>query len=152
MGTLLPQSERAPSQSDAQGCSAMAEEPLGVVEFEGLQAQGTPGRGEEGEAVTHRDQEQPMAPTEKAQSLGYCPAVGADSLRTGFQAGFRDQQCHQSPCQHPEPPASSHLTRRRHIFSWGNSLGPSTLGSWGSVSRYTSSTMHRRCSWLVRSW
>lgn len=27
------------------------------------------------------------------------------------------------------------LKSRRHIFSWGNSLGPSTLSSWLSVSR-----------------
>lgn len=67
MRTLLPRSEQVPSQNAAQGCSAMAEEALGVVELEGFQAQGTPGRGEEGEAVTHRGQEHPMAPTGKAQ-------------------------------------------------------------------------------------
>lgn len=41
---------------------------------------------------------------------------------------------------------------RRHIFSRGNSLGPSTPSSWPSVSRYTSKQTHRREIWLVRSW
>lgn len=41
---------------------------------------------------------------------------------------------------------------RKHIFSRGNSLGPSTPSSWPSVSRYTSKQTHRREIWLVRSW
>lgn len=41
---------------------------------------------------------------------------------------------------------------RRHIFSRGNSRGPSTLSSCSSVSKYTSRQTHRRAIWLVRSW
>lgn len=48
--------------------------------------------------------------------------------------------------------ASLYLTMRKHIFSRGNSLGPSTPSSWPSVSRYTSKQTHRREIWLVRSW
>lgn len=45
------------------------------------------------------------------------------------------------------------LAVRKHIFSLGNSLGPSEPShTWLSVSRYTSRHTHRRWIWLVRSW
>lgn len=45
-----------------------------------------------------------------------------------------------------------YLTVRKHIFSLGNSRGPSTPSSCPSVSKYTSRQTHRRKIWLVRSW
>lgn len=47
----------------------------------------------------------------------------------------------------------SYLAVLKHIFSLGNSLGPSEPShTWFSVSRYTSRHTHRRWIWLVRSW
>lgn len=58
----------------------MTEEPLRVVELEGLQAHGPPGRGEEGEADPWGSGK-PTAPTERAQSWGTAQLWGADPHR-----------------------------------------------------------------------
>lgn len=118
--------------------SAMAEEALRVVELEGLQAHGSPGRGGEGEDDP-RVSGSPQHP-QKGHGCGVLPSCGEQirpgQLKEWLQETAVPPGTPPSSSSLPQgPPPGSHLTRRRHIFSWGNSLGPSTLGSWGSVSR-----------------
>lgn len=71
-------------------------------------------------------------PEEKKERLAHpCLLPG----RCGGKCELRDLLHVPGVGDNPSRARGPHLTRRRHIFSWGNSLGPSTLVSWGSVSR-----------------
>lgn len=104
----------SPGPAEHSRGSAVAEEALREVELEGLQAHGAPARGEKGEVGSPTSASRQVWGKCKLRDLLHVPGVGDNNA---------------SRARGP------HLTRRRHIFSWGNSLGPSTLVSWGSVSR-----------------